>query len=52
MTLSKDIMTELNKEIPDEIYFFQSGERANRVNVNNIDEELKKIWSECYEIQI
>lgn len=52
ITLSKDIMRELNKDIPDEIYFFQMGEVTKKVTVNNIDEELKKIWGECYEIQI
>lgn len=52
ITLSNDVMRELNKDVPDEIYFFQKGEGFIKVNVNNIDEGLKKFWGELYEIQI
>lgn len=52
LTISKDIVEKLNKEIPDEIYFFKDSSDFNKIHINCIDEELKKIWSECYELQI
>ncbi|NME63171.1 hypothetical protein HF846_00990 [Clostridium cadaveris] len=52
MTLSNDIIKQLNKEIPNEIYFFKDSINFIKINVNSIYNELKKIWSECYELQV